>query len=378
MNPEPHILPPGPEDFTCRIEKLREAMTRIRIGGAFLTPSPNMAYFTGHEGVQTDRLLALLVPLEGPCGLVVPSFEAPQFSGLPGSPEILAWQEHEDPHALGLRYFEGNTGAWPRIALEPSMAFETAWRLMECGISRFTLESGTSLFDSVRRRKEKLELEIMAVAANMTHAALERTWSAVQAGMSELDIANHLKGEFEKENPGGTGWGLVQIGPSSALPHGAPGKRRLEEGDVLLIDCGTPLHGYNADITRTVVYGKATERFRRVHEIVFQAQEAGIETLASGVPCEEADRAARRVIEAADFGVYFNHRLGHGIGLRGHESPYLVEGNKTALVEGDTVTVEPGIYIPGEFGVRIEDVITVTRDGRAVVGNRPTGLREIG
>jgi Xaa-Pro aminopeptidase len=378
MNPDIQAQPPGPEDFTCRVERLREQMARAQVGGAFLTPSPNLTYFTGYEAVQTDRLLALLVPLEGPSGLVVPSFEAPQFAGLPGSHEILAWQEHEDPHALGLRFFEGNTGKWPCIALEPSMAFETAWRLMECGIGRFTLEPGTALYEAFRRRKEPLELQIMAAAAGMTHATLEKTWSRVEAGMSELEIASLLKSEFDRVNPGGTGWGLVQIGPSSALPHGAPGERRLEEGDVLLIDCGTPLHGYNSDITRTVVYGKAAERFRRIYEIVFQAQEAGIETLAPGVPCEEADRAARRVIEKAGFGAYFNHRLGHGIGLRGHESPYLVEGNQTTLVDGDAVTVEPGIYIPGEFGVRIEDVYTVTRDGRAVVGDRPTGLREIG
>jgi Xaa-Pro dipeptidase len=169
--------------------------------------------------------------------------------------------------------------------------------------------------------------------------------------------------------------GLVQFGPSSALPHGGPGDRRLAAGDVVLIDTGCEVEGYTSDVTRTAVFGRASDRFRRVYDVVARAQRAGIDALGPGVACEEVDAAARKVITEAGFGEYFTHRVGHGLGMDGHETPYLVAGNRRPLASGNVETVEPGIYLPGEFGVRIEDDYAVTASGRDRLSPPPTGLR---
>jgi Xaa-Pro dipeptidase len=191
--------------------------------------------------------------------------------------------------------------------------------------------------------------------------------------MTELDGATVLSEEFSRV--GTPSDGLVQFGSSSALPHGGPGGRRLEAGDVVLIDCGCVVHGYTSDITRTVSFGKPPDKVRRVYDVVARAQQAGIDSLAAGVPGEKVDAAARRVIADAGFGEFFTHRLGHGLGMDGHESPYLVSGNDRPLVAGNVETVEPGIYLPGEFGVRIEDDYAVTPGGRERLSPPPSGLR---
>jgi Xaa-Pro dipeptidase len=378
MNPILYPRPPGPQEFGERIHRLKERMKGTKMGAAILTPSANLFYFTGLKRTQSERLFALLVPIKGPMGMVVPSFEAPQVKGLLSDIELLPWREHEDPYEQTFRFLEGKTGPWPRIALDPAMEFDTAWRLMESGIGRYTIESGASLISALRRHKDPLEQSILAEAANLTYKALEQTWDRIQEGQSEIEIAALLKESFSQVNPGGSGGGLVQIAASSALPHGEPGESGLKEGDVILFDCGMRLYGYCSDITRMAVYGRATEKVREILNIVLRAQEAGFKALAPSVPCEEVDRAARRVILESGYGSRFIHRLGHGIGLEGHERPYLARGETTPLLEGDTVTVEPGIYLPEAFGIRIEDVAAVTEEGMTVLGDRPPGLCEIG
>lgn len=261
------------------------------------------------------------------------------------------------------------------------MPLEAAERLREAAAGRMELRAGTALFASLRRPKEPLEQVLMEAAARRTHAALERTFTAVREGMTEREIESLLKEKLGETNPGGGGGGLVQVGPSAAVPHGTPGERRLREGDVLLVDCGTRVHGYGSDVTRTVVYGRAREEMKQVYTVVYQARAAGKASLSAGSPCRAADRAARTVIREAGYGPFFTHRLGHGIGLEGHEYPYLVGGNTDLLLEGDTVTVEPGIYLPARFGVRIEDVALLSREGARFLGDAPEpgpGLREIG
>jgi Xaa-Pro aminopeptidase len=162
----------------------------------------------------------------------------------------------------------------------------------------------------------------------------------------------------------------VQFGASASLPHGGPRDRELAKGDAVLIDCGCRVRGYTSDVTRTVAFGAPSDEFRKVYAIVNRAQLAGIEALAAGKPAEDVDRAARKVIEDAGYGAYFTHRLGHGLGMDGHEQPYLVEGNAKPLVAGNVVTVEPGIYLPGKFGVRIEDDYGVREKGLASLSLR--------
>jgi Xaa-Pro dipeptidase len=170
------------------------------------------------------------------------------------------------------------------------------------------------------------------------------------------------------------GGGLVQFGPSAALPHGSPEDRRLAKGDVVLIDCGCRVRGYTSDVTRTVAFGPPADEVRKVYDAVDKAQMAGIEALKAGRSGEEVDRAARKVIEDAGYGEFFTHRLGHGLGMDGHEHPYLVRGNKTPLAAGNTVTVEPGIYLPDRFGVRIEDDYGVQEGKPVTLSVRPGQL----
>jgi len=193
--------------------------------------------------------------------------------------------------------------------------------------------------------------------------------------MTESDVARILEEEFVKL--GVRGGGLVQFGPSSAFPHGAPAERRLAKGDPVLIDCGCKIHGYNSDVTRTVSFGAPSDELRKVYDIVDRAQVAGIQALKAGAAGEDVDRAARKVIEDAGYGQFFTHRLGHGLGLDGHEAPYLVHGNKAPLVAGNTETIEPGIYMPGKFGVRIEDDYAVRSGVPASLSERTTELEVV-
>jgi Xaa-Pro aminopeptidase len=174
------------------------------------------------------------------------------------------------------------------------------------------------------------------------------------------------------------GGGLVQFGPSAALPHGSPGNRELARGDVVLIDAGCRVRGYSSDVTRTVSFGPPSDEVRKVYAAVDRAQMAGIEALKAGATGEAVDRAARKVIEDAGYGKYFTHRLGHGLGMDGHEHPYLVRGNTKPLVAGNTVTVEPGIYLPEKFGVRIEDDYGVRAGNPASLSVRPWELADVG
>jgi Xaa-Pro dipeptidase len=201
--------------------------------------------------------------------------------------------------------------------------------------------------------KSAEEQAFLREAGRRTNLAIVATHKRLSRGMTESEAANILEQEFLRL--GVHGDGLVQFGPSSSLPHGGPGDRRLAAGDVVLIDAGCRVRGYTSDVTRTVSFGPPADEVRKVYAVVDRAQTAGIEALRAGAPAEDVDRAARRVIEDAGYGVFFTHRLGHGLGMDGHEPPYLVRGNATPIQPGNTVTIEPGVYLPGKFGVRIED-----------------------
>ncbi|HUM02400.1 MAG TPA: M24 family metallopeptidase, partial [Thermoanaerobaculia bacterium] len=236
-----------------------------------------------------------------------------------------------------------------------------------------TIEDATAIFDGLRRVKSPEEQAMIRAAGERTTLAIAATHARIRRGMTEQQVSNILDEEFKRL--GVRGGGLVQFGPSSAFPHGTPEPRTLAKGDVVLIDCGCKVHGYNSDVTRTVAFGSASDEVRKVYEIVEHAQSAGIASLKAGAIPEEVDRAARQVIEGAGYGEFFSHRLGHGLGMDGHESPYLVRGNRTPLVAGNVVTIEPGIYMPGKFGVRIEDDYAVREKDPEGLSERSLGLQ---
>jgi len=363
--PEAPPLPPPlkPEVFRERQAKLRAEARARGFDALFVTPSTNLAYSANLAIGRSERLTALILFTSGPAVLLTPSFEEANHKRTAVVDDTRTWQEDEDPIALAGKILAGKKS----LGVEGSTSYGTVTALS--GATPVKIEDATAAFDALRTIKSEEEQALIRDAARRTNLAIEGTHRRMRAGMSESEVAKILEEEFVKQ--GVRGGGLVQFGPSSAFPHGAPAERRLAKGDSVLIDCGCKVRGYSSDITRTVSYGQPSDEFRKVYAIVDRAQMAGIEALKSGVPGEDVDRAARKVIEDAGYGKFFTHRLGHGLGMDGHEQPYLVRGNKKPLATGNVETIEPGIYIPDRFGVRIEDDYAVKADGPRSLSVRP-------
>jgi Xaa-Pro dipeptidase len=344
----PPALPPAlpPEAFRERQAKLRATAKASGMAALFITPSTNLAYAANLAIGRSERLTALLLLSDGPAVLVTPLFEEDNHKRDAVVDDVVTWKEDEDPIAIVARLL--GKGA---VGIEGTTAYDTVTRLTAAG--PLDARDATTTFDAPRAIKGPEEQAFIREAARRTNLAIEATHRGLAAGKTEGEISAILEAEFEAL--GVRGGGLVQFGPSAAFPHGAPGERRLARGDVVLIDAGCKVRGYTSDVTRTVSFGAPSDDVRRVYAVVNQAQLAGITALRAGASGEEVDRAARKVIADAGHGDAFTHRLGHGLGMDGHEAPYLVRGNAAPLTAGNTVTIEPGIYLPGKFGIRIED-----------------------
>jgi Xaa-Pro dipeptidase len=341
------LPPPLPADaFRDRQARLRAGARASGAAALFVTPSTNLAYAANLSIQRSERLTALLLLTDGPAVLLTPQFEADNHRRDAVVDEIVPWKEDEDPIAAAARVLP--PGA---VGIEGTTAYDTVTRLSAAGA--LEPRDASAVFDALRRIKSPEEQAFIRDAARRTILAIEATHRALAVGKTEGEIASVLEAEFRAL--GVRGGGLVQFGPSAAFPHGGPGERRLAKGDVVLIDAGCKVRDYNSDVTRTVSYGPPSDEVRKVYAAVDRAQRAGIDALRAGATGEQADGAARRVIGAAGWAAAFTHRLGHGLGMDGHEAPYLVAGNAAPLSAGNTVTVEPGIYLPGKFGVRIED-----------------------
>ena len=363
--PDAPPLPPPlkPDVFRERQARLRAGAKERGLDLLFVTPSTNLAYAANLAIGRSERLTALLLFTDGPAVLVTPSFEEANHKRTAVVDDVRTWQEEEDPIALAGKVLSGKKA----IGVEGSTSYATVTLLSQAGPMK--VEDATPVFDALRMIKSPEEQAFIRDASKRANLAIEATHKQMRAGMSESDVARILEEEFT--NQGARGGGLVQFGPSAAFPHGSPAERRLAKGDAVLIDCGCKVRGYSCDITRTVSFGPPSDEFRKVYATVDRAQLAGIEALKAGVTGEDVDRAARKVIEDAGYGKYFTHRLGHGLGMDGHEQPYLVRGNKKPLAAGNVETIEPGIYIPEHFGVRIEDDYAVLATGPKSLSVRP-------
>jgi Xaa-Pro aminopeptidase len=225
-------------------------------------------------------------------------------------------------------------------------------------------------------RKEPIEIEALRQVAEQADRVAMRIPNEIQfEGSTEHDVSMRVRNMLLEEGHDQANFAIVASGPNGASPHHEAGERAIGDGDMIVLDFGGSLRGYKSDTTRTFVVGKPSEKQAEVHKAVLEANRAGRAAVAPGVPCQEIDRATRRVIEDAGFGKYFLHRTGHGIGLEVHEHPYIVEGNSLPLESGMAFSIEPGIYLPGEFGVRIEDIVTVTEDGCDALNESARGLQ---
>lgn len=365
-----------------RLAKARELMGAEKIGALFLTGGTSLKYFTNMSWGLSERLLALVLPQEGRAFVVCPAFEHDraqeqiEAGPLKGTADVLTWEEHESPYqrvAEGLRDRGLTTG---RLGIEETVRYVFVAGAA-AAVPAMELVSGTPVTAGCRMVKDAHEIALMRLAAHVTLKAYEAAYHALRDGMTQDQFADlvtlaHSRLGFE----GGAG---VQVGMYSALPHGSTTPQVIRAGSILLIDGGCSVEGYASDLSRTFVLGKATSRMKQVFEIEQRAQKAALAAARPGVECQAVDAAARKVIVDAGFGPdykYFTHRVGHGMGMDGHEWPYLVRGNTLPLEPGMTFSDEPGIYIPGEFGVRLEDDMLITESGAELFTPTSPSLEE--
>lgn len=363
------VRPITPEERAARIEKARRLMAEQKIDAVMLCQGTSLVYFTNIAWSGGERLFACLVPAKGEPFFVCPAFEEDRareqiaLGPFAGTADVRTWHEHENPYervAEGLKDRGIVTGT---VGMEETIDF-----VFSDGVRRAapgtTIVSATPVTAGCRMIKDAHELELMRLASAVTLKAYEAAFKALKEGMTQNDFARLVSAAHAQLGfQGGAG---VQVGEYSALPHGSITPQVIRAGTILLIDGGCNIAGYQSDLSRTFVLGKATDKMKRIFDIERKAQDAALAAARPGVPCEDVDAAARRVIVDAGFGPdykYFTHRVGHGIGMDWHEWPYLVRGNKLPLAPGMTFSDEPGIYLRGEFGVRLEDDMYITEDG---------------
>ena len=365
----------GPEVFAKRIERLQAELKTRKLELFVAEPSTNFQYFTGYNPGRSERLILLMVPLSGAPVLICPSFEIERMKRNAAVSDVRGWEEQQNPWKLVKKAGQEMKPAHRNgsVAVEPSTSYQSFLNL-EDQLGGWKFNNAAPVTERLRIIKSPEEVALIREAIAATEASIAATFSQLAVGMTERDVATLLSREMaSRGSPGG---GLVQFGPSSALPHGGPSAGALQRETVVLIDAGSRVQGYTSDITRTIWFGDApADEFKKVYNTVHDAQTAAIENAKPFTTmCQDVDRAARKVITDAGYGQYFTHRLGHGMGMDGHDVPYMVEGNETRLEPGMVFTDEPGIYQLNKFGVRIEDDCVVTETGIEVLSHRPAKL----
>jgi Xaa-Pro dipeptidase len=362
------VKPITAEEYQQRIARAQQLMTdsKPQVQALFIAPGTTLNYFTGIRWWPSERILAFLIPRHGDPFLVSPSFEEGRLREQLRWPiEIRTWQEDDNPSVIAAKGLTDRGLTSGQIGVDQT-TFYIFFDRMRQAASGFDFVSGSPVIDLCRAQKSSHELELMRLACDATFDVYKVLFASLREGMTQRQVGRMLELGFAKMNLEGDG--LVLFGPSAALPHGTHEEQTLREGMGILIDGGTTVEGYHSDITRTGVIGKPTEKLQRAFEIVRGAQDAALAAAVAGHECGSVDDAARKVITDAGFGPnykFFTHRLGHGIGLDEHEYPYLVRGSKIILQPHMTFSNEPGIYVPGEYGLRLEDDMAISETGPA-------------
>ncbi|MFC4408066.1 M24 family metallopeptidase [Haloarchaeobius iranensis] len=365
--------------------RTRACQQRLRDGAghlAVLFPSRNLFYATGFDEEPQERHLFLFVPREGDPVFLVPALYGSQVRAESWVEDVRTWSDGDDPVAA-----VENVVADLAIPGDGHVLVDdTMWALftqdLEAALPDATFGLASAVFDDLRIRKDEAELDCLRRAGELADevSAAVRRMGEDAVGWSEAELAAEIESRLLSGGGDSLAFDVIAgSGPNGAMPHHAHGDREIEHGDPVVLDFGAYVDGYPGDQTRTVVFaGEPPEGFAEVHETVQAALEAGVAAVEPGVTAESVDRAARQVIDDAGYGEQFVHRTGHGVGLDVHEPPYIVEGNETRLEPGMVFSVEPGVYIEGEFGVRIEDLVVVTEDGCERLNDSPRGWRPPG
>ena len=333
-------------------------MREVGVDALLLSTGADLPYLTGYEAMPLERLTMLVVTVDGAAELVIPRLEAPRVDDHEGAFTLHPWEETQDPIALvvallgGARSVAIGDQTWARFLVElhdadPQLAFRRA----------------IEVTGPLRVVKDAAEIDALRAAAHAVDEIAATMRERPFCARREIDVHRELVDRMLDAGHQRANFAIVAAGDNAASPHHDPSERVIEEGDVVLCDFGGTMHGYCSDITRMFTVGEPPAEVREAYAVLVEAQEAGVQASTVGTRCEDVDAAARRVIDAAGYGEYFVHRTGHGIGAEAHEDPYVVSGNATPVEPGHAFSVEPGIYVPGRFGLRLEDIVVATADG---------------
>ncbi|CAM5599125.1 aminopeptidase P family protein [Streptomyces xanthochromogenes] len=361
MPTTPAPAPFTADDYRARMARAAESAADAGLAGVLVAPGPDLVYLTGYQPTAiTERLTVLVLAAGQEPVLVVPTLEAPDAEHAPGSAALTLrdWTDGKDPYTVTapLLDVDGRFGV-----------SDNAWAMHLLGLQKelpgTSYVSLTEALPMLRAVKDEHELARLDAAGAAADEAYGEIVKVRFAGRKETEVAADLAGLLLKYGHSQVDFTVVGSGPNGANPHHEAGDRTIERGDMVVLDFGGLKHGYGSDTTRTVHVGEPSAEEQRVHDVVREAQQAGFDAVRPGAACQDVDRASRALIAEAGYGEYFIHRTGHGIGVTTHEPPYMIEGEERPLVPGMCFSIEPGIYLPGRFGVRIEDIVTVTDDG---------------
>ena len=370
------------EERSKRQERARELMAENTLDAIVVMEGTSLRYFTGIRWWGGERMFAWILPAKGAAFYVCPAFEEgrarEQLLNAPdgAKSEVRVWQENESPYQLVAQCLKDRGMASGKIGIEETVRFVFADGIAKAA-PQAVLASATPVTAGCRMIKSPHEIALMRLASQVTIAVYEAVYQALREGMTQHDVGNLIAAAYDRM--GFPGDASIMVGEYSASPHGSKTPQAIREGSIIMIDDGCTVEGYQSDITRTFVLGKACDKMKSVFEIVHRAQSAALAAARPGVECGSIDDAARKVITDAGYGPgykYFRHRLGHGLGMDGHEWPYLVLGNSTKLQVGMTTSNEPGVYIQGEFGIRLEDDMHVTENGAELFTRQSPSLEQ--
>lgn len=364
-----------------RLNRLTDSLQAAGLDAVALNPGSTLKYLTGLSFHLMERPVVFFAAAGKQPAIVLPELEMLKLEQLPYKAQAFPYGENPDEWGKAFRAAAQALGLdGKRIGVEPRALRLLEYGFVKAGAPEAEFPDASGPLAALRVRKDEQEIASMRRAVKIAQEALEATLPAIKIGMTEQELAAELVIQLLRHgsDPELPFSPIVSSGPNSANPHASPGSRKLHAGDLLVVDWGAGYAGYISDLTRTFAVGEVDEEYRKIHRIVQEANAAGCAAGRPGAACAEVDRAARAVIEAAGYGQYFTHRTGHGIGMEGHEDPYMRGDNLQILEPGMCYTVEPGIYLPGRNGVRVEDNMVVTQTGSESLSEMPREIRTVG
>ncbi len=355
--------------YVERLQRVRERMAALDVDVLLLSVGADLPWLTGYEAMPLERLTMLVLPSTGDTSLVIPRLEAPRVEPRDDLFEIVPWDETDDPVAL-----VGRLAGRPRSVAIGDQSWARFVLGLQATLPQARFRMASEVTSSLRMVKDEGEVQALRAAARAVDAIAIEMRDRPFAGRTEAQVHQELVERMLDAGHQRANFAIVASGPNGASPHHEPGSRVIERGDVVLCDFGGTMQHYCSDITRMFVVGEVDREVREAYTVLVEAQERAVQAAVVGTPCEDVDASARKVLADAALGEHFIHRTGHGIGVEAHEDPYVVAGNTTPLAPGHAFSIEPGVYLPGRFGLRLEDIVVATPTGPERLNLAPRDL----